>query len=201
MKELRKWSGLTLKELEDRHDILKVSTTSDYLRGVRWPCWEWVHAFVTACLTHRGLTDPVRIQAELAHRRTAWGYVEHQRTGQGQPPQTPGPADAAEASTPDATGGVQSGIGDQEEDVEGPTRLRRTVQPEPRQKQSPVAMTVGGDSDPATRNASTEGAGKQLDQAAATPHGERHPLPRRVYVIAGGRSVEPPLSSSRLVSS
>lgn len=80
LKELRKWSGLSLVALEARHDILKVSTTSDYLRGVRWPRWEWVHALVTACLTHRGLTDPARIHAELAHWRTAWGHAHSHPT-------------------------------------------------------------------------------------------------------------------------
>jgi len=39
LQELRTWSGLTLKMLEARHDILKVSTSSDYQRGVRWPRW------------------------------------------------------------------------------------------------------------------------------------------------------------------
>ncbi len=60
LQELRTWSGLTLKMLEARHDILKVSTSSDYQRGVRWPRWEWVHAFVTACLTHQRLTEALR---------------------------------------------------------------------------------------------------------------------------------------------
>jgi hypothetical protein len=197
LKELRKWSGLTLKDLEDRHNILKVSTSSDYLRGVRWPRWEWIDAFVTTCLTHRGVTDPVRIQAELAHWRTAWGHVEHHRTGQGQPPEAPRQAHSTEASTREPTGAVQPGTRDQEEDAEAPTRLRtvRSELVEAPHEQPPAAMTGGGDSDPTTRNAAMESVEKQLGQAAATPHGDPRPPnlaspgQRRPWVLGGAAAV------------
>lgn len=169
LQELRTWSGLTLTALATRHDILKVSTSSDYQRGVRWPRWEWVHAFITACLTHRGLTD-LHIQAELTHWRTAWTHAHH--PGHTQPP----PADSAEEPTRQATGGVHLGTGDRGEDAEGSAGLRPDS-PDPRQArhvQPPAARTVDGNSDPTTRNASTDSSRKQLDQTAATPPGEHH---------------------------
>lgn len=140
LQELRKWSGLTLKMLEARHDMLKVSTSSEYLRGTRWPRWEWVHAIVTACLTHRGLTDPVRIQTELAHWRTAWTHAHHHRTHHDPPPQ------------PSA---VQAGTGDQREGGEDPTGLR-TVHAElapPRDERPTAVATVRGNSDSTAANA------------------------------------------------
>lgn len=198
LKKLRKWSGLTLKELEDRHELLKVSTISDYQRGVRWPRWEWVHAFVTTCLTHRGLTDAMRIQAELAHWRTAWTHAHH-HTGHAETPQ-PAQADSAEESTPRPHAGVQSGTDNHEEGVEGTTAGLHTVPPDPaeaRQEQPPATATVSGDSDPATRNTSTDNTGKQLAQTATiTPRGEPHhpaattPLGhRRRWVLGGAAAV------------
>ncbi|MGH3806763.1 MAG: helix-turn-helix domain-containing protein [Pseudonocardiaceae bacterium] len=148
LQELREWSGLTLKALQARHGILKVSTSSDYLRGTRWPRWEWVHALVTVCLTHQGLTDPVRIQAELAHWRTAWTHAHH-HTGHAQPPPVPHQADAASIATPEPTGGVQPETGDHGQVVEGLTGLR-TIQPDtasPGDGHPPVAMPVGSNGD------------------------------------------------------
>lgn len=121
LRELRGWSGLTLQALVTRHDILKVSTSSEYLRGARWPRWEWVHAFVTACLTHRGLIDSVRIKAEVAHWRVAWGHVEHHRIGQGQPQDDlPRQATPTEESAREPEGGAEAG-----DRREVPTTLRR----------------------------------------------------------------------------
>lgn len=140
LQELRTWSGLTLKALQARHDILKVSTSSDYQRGVRWPRWEWVHAFVTACLTHHGLTDPVRIHAELAHWRTAWTHAHHHRTHHDPPPQ------------PSA---VQTATGDHREGGEDPTGLR-TVHAElapPRDERLTAVATVSENSDSTAVNA------------------------------------------------
>jgi hypothetical protein len=137
LQELRTWSGLTLKMLEARHDTLKVSTSSDYQRGVRWPRWEWVHAFVTTCLTHQRLTDPVRIQAELVHWRAAWTHAH--RTHHDPPPQ---PA------------GVHAATGDQREDVQGPTglcTLHADLAP-PHDEQPTTVTTISGNSDSTAAN-------------------------------------------------
>ncbi len=172
LQELRTWSGLTLKMLEARHDILKVSTSSDYQRGVRWPRWEWVHAFVTACLTHQRLTDPERIHAELAHWRTAWTHAHHHRTHHDPPPQTP-QTDSTQASTPRSNADVQPETGDQE-DVKGPIG--------PHEEHPPAAITVDGNSDLATRDTSAEDS----DHAAAAARRLRD---RRWWVLGAVAAV------------
>lgn len=78
LRQLRCWSGLTLVGLAIRHELLKRSTTSDYLRGARFPDWEHVHAIVTVCLTHRGLPTE-HVTAELVHWQTAWRAAQHRR--------------------------------------------------------------------------------------------------------------------------
>lgn len=148
LQELREWSGLILKALQVRHGILKRSTSSDYLRGTRWPRWEWVHAFVTVCLTHQGVTDPVRIQAELAHWRTAWTHAHHQ-TGPSQPPPVPLQADSTNIATPEPTGGVQPETRDQVEGAEGLTGPR-TIQLDtasPGDGHPPVVIPAGSNAD------------------------------------------------------
>jgi hypothetical protein len=105
--------------------------------------------------THRPGTHPRRT-SPLAHRLGTRPLPPHADVVPIRRPQ---------ASTPDPTGGVQPGASNHEEAVDGPAGSP-TVQPDP------AAVTVGGDNDPTARNASTEDAGKQFDQAATTP--ERH---------------------------
>jgi len=88
LRRLRRWSELTLEGLEAKHDVLKRSTTSDYLRGIRFPDWEFVEAFVSTCLVQRGMSA-VRVHAELGHWRTAWTDIQRQRLKKGQSAATP----------------------------------------------------------------------------------------------------------------
>ncbi len=76
LRELRLWSGLTLEEIRDLQPRLRVATSSDYERALRFPGWEWVYDFVSTCLTHpkpphRPLA-PHRLRGELEHWQTAW---------------------------------------------------------------------------------------------------------------------------------
>jgi len=88
LRDLRRWAGLTQKDLEAAHPMLTDSTISDHERGVRLPRLEWVHAYVTRCLRHR---DPQasrpQLDAEFDHWRTAWTRLEH--TDAGQTPAVP----------------------------------------------------------------------------------------------------------------
>jgi hypothetical protein len=78
LRDLRRWSGLTQKDLEDAHPTLTDSTISDHERGVRLPRLEWVHAYVVACLRHRNPTATrEELNAEFEHWRTTWTRLEH----------------------------------------------------------------------------------------------------------------------------
>lgn len=84
LKQLRAWAGLTLDDLAALAASLKVSTSSDYERGLRVPRWEWLHAFVTACLTHpKSPRQPLaagHVHSELEHWQTAWTHARRHPT-------------------------------------------------------------------------------------------------------------------------
>jgi Helix-turn-helix domain len=83
LRSLRRWSGLTQKALEDAHPALTDSAISDHERGVRLPRFEWLHAYVVACLrSHRPNLTREELNAEFEHWRTAWTRLEHAPTPQ-----------------------------------------------------------------------------------------------------------------------
>jgi hypothetical protein len=109
------WSRLTLQQLADTHPALKVSTISDYETGKPVRRYEWLLAYVTACLRARqpAMTRP-QLDAEMAYWRTAWTRLEHAPTPQApavpaqratvpqalpDPDTTPAPAAATPAAT------------------------------------------------------------------------------------------------------
>jgi hypothetical protein len=101
LRALRTWAGLTQKTLEDREHELSDSAISEHERGARWPRWEWVHTFVTACLRHR-MPDasPAALNAELEPWRTEWGRLNTPHTQQATNPVQPAPApQATQAAT------------------------------------------------------------------------------------------------------
>lgn len=95
LRALRSWSGLTLQDLEALQPRLRVTTSSDYERALRFPGWEWVHDYVTTCLTHpkppRRRLAPERLRAELALWQTAWSHAKNHPTPEPQPEPEPAP--------------------------------------------------------------------------------------------------------------
>lgn len=169
LRALRRWSGLTQRALEESHSALTDSTISDHERGVRLPRLEWLHAYVTASLRHR-LPHATRedLTAEFDRWRAAWTRLEHPATSQA--PAVPHHPETSQPAAPARP-------------VPDPTEARH--------EQPPAAMTIGGDGDPTTPNASADTTGGHLDQAATPPHGEPHPaavIPpgrRRRWVLGG----------------
>jgi hypothetical protein len=83
LRSLRRWSELTQKALEDAHPALTDSAISDHERGVRLPRFEWLHAYVVACLrSHRPSLTREELNAEFEHWRDAWTRLEHAPTPQ-----------------------------------------------------------------------------------------------------------------------
>lgn len=95
LKQLRVWAGLRLDDLPALSSSLKVSTSSDYERGLRSPRWEWLHAFVTVCLAHpkrpRQPLTAVDIRSELERWQSAWTHVNQ------HPAQKPEPTNDRDA--------------------------------------------------------------------------------------------------------
>jgi hypothetical protein len=103
LRALRTWAGLTQKALEDRDDQLSDSTISEHERGTRWPRWEWVYVFVTACLRHR-MPDAslAALDAELAPWRKEWGRLNKPDTLQAVDPNPPAASPPGVTDTPAA---------------------------------------------------------------------------------------------------
>lgn len=105
LRELRLWSGLTLEEIRDLQPRLRVATSSDYERALRFPGWEWVYDFVSTCLTHpkpphRPLA-PHRLRGELEHWQTAWGHAKKHPTPEPQPEPEPPTREHVEPADPE----------------------------------------------------------------------------------------------------
>ncbi|MGQ0715730.1 MAG: helix-turn-helix domain-containing protein [Pseudonocardiales bacterium] len=94
LRALRRWSELTQKALEDAHPALTDSTISDHERGTRLPRFEWLHAYVVACLRHRRPNSTrEELNAEMTYWRAAWTRLEHAQAPQAPAVPTPRAAD------------------------------------------------------------------------------------------------------------
>lgn len=96
LKRLRHWAGLTLKQLN-----LPISTSSDYLRGVRLPTEDYVDAFVFRCLQHAKkeglLPADFDLYAELNKWRRAWSHADTQQQRNQATPAQPAVEPSSEA--------------------------------------------------------------------------------------------------------
>lgn len=88
LKELRRWSCLSLMSMASKNNLLKKSTTSDYLLGKSWPDWTWVYTFVFTCLD-QGTLSPGEIEIECRRWSVAWTTVDRQRLSLPQWPANP----------------------------------------------------------------------------------------------------------------
>jgi len=155
LRMLKGWSGLKLVSLQARNDKLPKSSVSDRLRGLRAPEWEFVHAFVTECLTAQGW-ETVAIAAELRYWRDAWIGLR-----QGPQPQptvsaaepAPGRADSTDAGDVSGPSGDDDPqrADDREQAVPEPVAVQTRSGAEPEEVAGPHPSAVGASSADASR--------------------------------------------------